>query len=237
MPKIKFVASNENGVQEFPILASKALPSWYTDMPKTMNDAPHQIFYNPSGTTNNLTMRSCLPMFDAMTAGYVAVLPADVQFTKSDAGVEFAWLVNDALVNVHPPEQHPGVPPAAGSDVETIFKWSVEFGVVTPPGYSTLFTHPFNRDDLPFKTFTGIVDTDKYQIPVNFPFRLTNLPMGVSIIPKGTPIAQIVPFRRESFTAQRKVVGPEFFGLKRRNLRTLIKESYKRQYWFRKSYR
>jgi hypothetical protein len=36
--------------------------------------------------------------------------------------------------------------------------WIIE----APDGYAVLFTHPFNRFDLPFTTLTGLVDCDRY---------------------------------------------------------------------------
>ena len=46
--------------------------------------------------------------------------------------------------------------------------WTIE----TPPGYSMLITHPFNRPDLPFTTLTGLVDCDRYsETFINFPAR------------------------------------------------------------------
>jgi hypothetical protein len=43
--------------------------------------------------------------------------------------------------------------------------------------------------------FSGVVDTDRYPSPVNFPF----VPIGddgVHILPKGTPLVQVIPFAR-----------------------------------------
>jgi hypothetical protein len=42
----------------------------------------------------------------------------------------------------------------------------------------------------------GIVDTDKYTAPVNFPFVINDINFE-GIIPKGTPIAQVIPFKRD----------------------------------------
>ena len=45
------------------------------------------------------------------------------------------------------------------------------------------------------EVFSGVVDTDRYPSPVNFPF----VPIGadgVHILPKGTPLVQVIPFAR-----------------------------------------
>jgi hypothetical protein len=42
---------------------------------------------------------------------------------------------------------------------------------------------------------SGLVDTDSYRSPVNFPF-VAIAPDGVYTIKKGTPLVQVIPFRR-----------------------------------------
>jgi hypothetical protein len=60
-----------------------------------------------------------------------------------------------------------------------------------------LFITPIHRD-LPFTILPGIVDTDKYNAPVNFPFILNDMKF-TGLIPAGTPIAQVIPFKRENW--------------------------------------
>jgi len=75
------------------------------------------------------------------------------------------------------------------------------------PGYSCLFTPPLNRVDERFEIINGVVDTDIYKEYINFPFflkkdyLLKNVKDGkfFSIIEKGTPYCQIIPFKRESW--------------------------------------
>ena len=70
-----------------------------------------------------------------------------------------------------------------------------------PPGYSLLFTQPLNRPDLPFTCFSGVVDCDRFDTTVNIPFAWTG-PTGDHVLPAGTPIAQVVPLRREQTIRQ-----------------------------------
>jgi hypothetical protein len=73
--------------------------------------------------------------------------------------------------------------------------WTIE----APEGYAVLFTHPLNRVDLPFTTLTGIVDCDRYHDNwIHFPARW-NDPNFSGVLPKGTPVAQCVPVKRESW--------------------------------------
>ena len=41
--------------------------------------------------------------------------------------------------------------------------------IITPPGWSCLFVSPLNRPNGLFEVIAGIVDTDTYPVPVNFP--------------------------------------------------------------------
>lgn len=43
----------------------------------------------------------------------------------------------------------------------------------------------------------GIVDTDTYHAPIHFPFFAIGED-GLHVIEKGSPLAQVIPFRRDS---------------------------------------
>jgi predicted membrane-bound spermidine synthase len=50
----------------------------------------------------------------------------------------------------------------------------------------------------PFTILPGIVDTDTYTAPVNFPFVLNDINFE-GLIPAGTPIAQVIPIKRDEW--------------------------------------
>jgi hypothetical protein len=65
-----------------------------------------------------------------------------------------------------------------------------------------LITHPINRLDLPFETLTGMVDADRYRDNfINFPARWRDRDFN-GVLPKGTPLAQCVPIKRDEWTAR-----------------------------------
>ncbi|MGB6237383.1 MAG: hypothetical protein WBG16_08555, partial [Bradyrhizobium sp.] len=52
-------------------------------------------------------------------------------------------------------------------------------------------THPVNRDDLPFRLITGLVDADLFHDGgINFP-AIWLEPDFSGVLPKGTPVAQV----------------------------------------------
>jgi hypothetical protein len=118
---------------------------------------------------------------------------------------------------------------------EQPWKFTSFWGVETPANYSVLFTHPLNRTDLPFITLSGVVETDGYKQPVNFPFLLRADFEG--ILEAGTPIAQLIPIKREPWKSefldfdQRKIAEIEA------PFRRRIFRAYKSLFWKRKEYK
>ena len=84
----------------------------------------------------------------------------------------------------------------------------------------------------------GIVDTDTYKASVNFPFVLNEPDTFEGLIPAGTPIAQVIPFKRESWEisigVETDVVETQKVGLK---LRSKFFDSYKTQFRQIKEYK
>ena len=54
----------------------------------------------------------------------------------------------------------------------------------------------------------GVVDTDRYQAPVNFPF-VTIAGDGTHALEKGTPLVQVIPFRRDEIEASVRAETPD----------------------------
>jgi hypothetical protein len=83
-------------------------------------------------------------------------------------------------------------------------KFHNHWTVRTAKGWSCLFLPPINRPSDVVQIFSGVVDTDTYTSPVNFPFVATAVD-GVYTLPKGTPLVQVLPFRREGAAAKASI--------------------------------
>jgi hypothetical protein len=70
--------------------------------------------------------------------------------------------------------------------------WTVRL----PEGFALLVCHPFHRDELPFRTLTGLVDADRYPGLIQFPARWHD-PDFEGTLPRGTPIAQCISVPRQ----------------------------------------
>lgn len=158
-----------------------------------------------------------MPVFDAITSGYIITLPADVWVSVKDGQQFFEWS-SFGLVQFHPIEQAPEHP---ARNKFAYPKWINYWGIKTPTGYSTLFVNPMHHD-LPFTILPGIVDTDQYTAPVNFPM-VINDPEFEGLIPKGTPIAQVIPFKRESWQME---IGDEKDLIQQSNVTTHLQTKF-----------
>jgi hypothetical protein len=208
--------------------ASNFIPQWYKDTQSYMNG---KKLPNNDGSTE-ATIKRCMPVFDAITAGYIIPLPADVVVTIQNGEQVFLW-ANFALVAFHPVEQAPLHP---ARNQFSYPKWANPWGIKTPKGYSTLFVQPFHRE-LPFTILPGIVDTDTYTPSVNFPFTI-NDPTWEGTIPAGTPIAQVIPFKRDVWKMHlggREDARQDL--LTTTKLQTKFFDRYKNMYWQRKEYK
>jgi hypothetical protein len=222
---------------EMPKPAAQHIPKWYKDMPVHMDNEKLTGLNKESVAVSNLTLKGCSPFLDAITSGYMFVLPFDLEFRRNDQGmVGMRWATNINLISGHGPDQAPGIPAPVGGN-ETLLKWRPGWRVITPPGYSSFFTHPTNRHDLPFRTFSGVVDTDTYELGTEFPFQLLNtIKEDIFILEQGTPICQVIPFKREDWISEAVTFDEDKNKKNGFKLKSKIVRSYKSQFWHKKSY-
>jgi hypothetical protein len=214
--------------------ASSFIPEWYRKSNGVVDNITTTLYPQKPLATNS-TYKKCTPFLDAMTSGYIVYLTADLEIGKSETGeILVLWRTERQIVTDHSPEQWDGLPVPHGY-YPLVLKWHNQFAFNIPEEYSLLFTNPVNRFDLPFQTVTGIVDCDKYTGQVHFPFFLKEGFIG--IIPKGTPITQIIPIKRESWKREHLEYDEKFSKLHYERFLSTIKRSYKNNYWTKKEYK
>ena len=205
---IKFYPAKEafDGVFDNPIPSKESIPDWYKNQNRYTGG--EKILLPESGLYNT-TIKACMPIFDMITSGYIIKTPADLYVSKNEDGsINFSWAINDYIcIENHGELQYDSY--KVPQEFHKIgYKFISPWIIQTPKGYSSIFMSPILRDDLPFQCFPAIVDTDNHPIPVNFPFFLRKDFEG--IIPAGTPMIQIIPFKRESWGVKIKKYNPEF---------------------------
>jgi len=205
--------------------AKSVIPKWYRDAPKFVGDAAK--FY-PERTA---ALKLCVPFLDAMTSGYVVTLGGDLLVETVDGEPFVTWGAHQ-LVGTRESSYASTIPiPHEHSSLHLFWDTSVCFRL--PKGYSALFTHPFNRFDLPFTTLTGVID-DYDMSQGNFPFFLKKGFEGV--IPQGTPIIQILPFKRETWKSKREPGLKEKASLNISRRNAQLYGWYKNTAWKKKTY-
>jgi hypothetical protein len=219
-----------------PVPAIKMLPEWYKKISRFYKDNSIRSLnpINDRGTDGSASStKLCMPFFDAMTSGYMYLLDEDLHVSLDEEGRPVLnWagdimicdkrLMNDVAI---PYQHHP-----------SHFGFKMHWYYETPPGYSVLITHPMNRHDLPFTTLSGIVDSDIWGLPVFISFFLKRNFVGV--IPKGTPLFQIIPIKREEWSHEIDYSEEKNYinKIEEEKRRSKIFSYYKGYAWRRKKY-
>lgn len=237
--KITFVPSSleMQDVLVPPRPASMHIPEWYKSLAKHGASNSEKELYpvNFIGADGaQVATKQCPPFLDAMTAGYHYVLEDDLHVEIADNGKPILWWEVDNMMLDHRPTIELPVP-EGHHPIHYGFKMSWYYE--TPPGYSVLITHPMNRYDLPFTVQSGIVESDIWGLPVFIAFFLKKGFRGV--IPKGTPLFQIIPFKRDNW--QMEIDNSEKTWQRHTNeaekRRSRIHGYYKWHAWRRKIFR
>ncbi len=169
-----------------PVPARSGLPDWLRAMPAKAASEIHG--------RDIRTVKHCPPFVDAMAYGVLILLPCDIRVERG--AFSWAWDIPEPLTAGHPraplsfhvAAQFAGAPFAKEQQAAIKFNsfWTIEL----EPGWSLFATHPVNRDDLPFRLISGLVDADRFHDGgINFPAMWTQ-PDFSGVLPKGTPVAQ-----------------------------------------------
>jgi len=224
-----------------PLPAKHYSPEWYSSL-SAFHEGKWSIERenpeDPYGHANR-TVKMCTPFADALQAGYIQEAWQDIYIEFDEENINNP---NYVLPMPEPPmisyRDHASLP--VGDEfypVEFVFHppWSPQ----TPKGWSTLYTAPSNRPDLPIWFPSAIVDTDRFTHSCersNIPFYVKK-GFGNGIIPKGTPLYQMIPIKRESW----KSSGEKFDSVKQKQVclepRKTFWSGYKKIFWERKNYK
>ena len=167
-----------------PFPAKNKLPEWHKSTPVLNNE--------------QRTIKKCMPVTDMLTAGYLLPAPVDIRMIRSENdGIQFTPSDNsEFFVTKHDPIQYDKL---SWRD-NCVIKFDLPWIFKTPPGWSMLYTAPAYRDHSKLEALSAIVETDTYYNNVNCPVRVKDWKVGEElVIPKGTPLVQAIPFKREEF--------------------------------------
>ena len=205
--KIEF---QRDPVWEFiePIIpASKALPKWY-------KDAGLYLSGDKDYTTTQLTFKGCPAILDSMLQGYILPLWTDI-YVEPTGGINeghpllggrsvpkfSCGQTNRAQVveSQHPDASRSFEPFKEMSTCPVTFKFNSPWILKTPKDYSMLCIPPMNNRDSRFEAVAGIICSDEFTTYINIPFIWKAPSDYEGIIKQGTPLVQMIPFKREEF--------------------------------------
>jgi hypothetical protein len=265
MPNIKFIL-HTLGVQD---LNHKDAHLFSTqDQPKPAKSfIPEDYKKLPSYICNDMrseTVKKCMPFLDALTSGYIIPSMQDyiITLTKTPAvdgstakSARDKYIANftegrdidDVAVKSwfggneasHSPIQ---LPKNYQDSIRPVGKFYNKWIIKTPPGYSCLFIHPLNHPKSDYEVVAGIVDTDTYNTVIFFPYYIRKEfteQQAQIFLKKGTPMVQVIPFKRETWTSwtgvNNKLLQTTFDKHPIKGFGLLI-DMYKKTFWQKKNY-
>ena len=182
-----------------PYPAVKQLPKWFLSMDPYSNahnlNLPNDGKVHIRNKESNTTFKKCVPLLDGLSAGYIIPLWADVQIEQSDGSSQIYWKTQQNIFQLHGPASRE-IPAPAGYD-QVVYKYLNCWIPQTPKGYSCLIISPLGYNDLPFEAVPAVVDTDRSTLELVFPMWIKTGFEG--IVEKGTPLIQIIPFKRDDW--------------------------------------
>jgi hypothetical protein len=246
--RIRFVPNDLYAYENIdPPVPSKALvPDWY----RSGEIAVHADTGKIAKTSDNHIiggMKSCIPFLDAIISGYSICLWEDLYVATTDKVEKFYSVEKNPYTDNYEEKQQPYLPmveertgdsgytiprPNGYCHNHMIFKG--QWGVRLPKGWSLEVTHPLNRFDLPFITTSGIIDSDEWWTGGNIPFFFQKDFEGV--IPKGTPIAQLIPIKRSSWISYVSELSASRSRYISNKVRSVPMGWYKNNIWVKKEY-
>ena len=197
MPTIEFSTFSNSTIRDFkPVLAKSITPEWWK---KT------KVHVDVYGSKVQ-TIRSCPAMDDWLKTGWILVANRDIRVNIDETShtENFTEVPDGYASPSHPNVQTANAFEFLGSDgpVKDAFKMRNPWGITTPKGYSTFYLDPFLFQNKYFATWQGIIDTDAFNKNVDNAQIIFYPKVDHSFtILKGTPLCQVIPFKRETWNA------------------------------------
>lgn len=244
--EIKFISNKEylNITEVLPQPSKLNIPQWYKEL---------------THSAENLTIKGCMPFLDTLTTGYIIRMPVDYHikhnFIEKEKRSTFGYtkipkdssVISDKtnintfdILDTHAVQQLGEKCPFVEKNKNLPFHKLLNPWIIkTPPGYSCLFLPPMNNSDNRFSIIPGIVDTDTFPSEINFPIIVNGdkYPVLDTIIELGTPIAQVIPFKREKWKMVIEADSQKEKNKRTFNLKSKIINIYKNKWWSKKSWR
>lgn len=188
-----------------PLPGTQVMPEWFTTTPPHYHRTlKYQVLPPELKLRENATVRSCPGIVDYLSGGYILRLWADFAITFVDG--QYAWESHqqEFRLGQHDPGQYQKMPKPG---FPLVLKFFSPWYCRTPPGYSVRVFPLFYHYDQLWEALPGVIHTDVFHethLNVQIAFK-----KGQLILPRGLPMARIVPFRRERYDLDVRAGTPE----------------------------
>ena len=233
---IEFIAIDKYAFEVCPrpFPASQAIPQWWKDASPYIKSED-----NPDGKKiiinnheSNASFKKCTPMLDMLSSGYIVPLWTDVQVRNIDGSPVITWRTGRDVFQLH-----------NGQEVEipdgyqkSQFKFLNQWIPKLPKGFSALVIPCPGYPNNPFRVISAIVDYDKTKHPLYPPMYLKNDFEG--IIERGTPMFQIIPFKRNNWKSNFSFLEDgQFIINEDRDVNATMVNNYVKHFWEKKTYK
>lgn len=248
---------NNNSKNYRPSAVKNHIPEWFLQKDKHVkNENGEYPLIFLKGENGNLvpsrhpSWKSCPALLDVFLSGYYLFTPCDItiktNLEKSENNPitltldgewnnkQNGWL----FCRVRGIEE--GLPTPEGY-YKNSYVWVPNWSAQVPEGYTILLTHPINIHGLPFKTMSGFMDSHRVltgsgNVSVYFKENWEGT------IPAGTPYAQLIPIKNESWDSEIVEYTEEQI---KQNYKQYVEEymlgfgitKYKEKDWLKKKYK
>lgn len=251
--RIIFWADDVTGFQP-PVPAASLIPDWWKNTPSYggfKGTEPNKKTMNFHSGADNATIKRCIPVLDSMSLGYLVVTPAELYVSPKEVteknvenGPTSEFLLfyprRAERVDYHPWGQASRHPYGTKQRLAKVFTpWHVRL----PKDHSLIITEPLNNPSEYWSVVSGVMDSDDFYPTLNFMVAIKD-PNFEGIIPAGTPIAQLIPFKRDNWESvivdsdnnSGKIITDNQVALNNK-LSKVFHGAYKKLFWSKKEYR
>tara|TARA_X000000950_G_scaffold162700_1_gene198910 strand:- start:2719 stop:3435 length:717 start_codon:yes stop_codon:yes gene_type:complete len=235
--KIEFIARDKywSEIQPYPKPARSVMPEWYSEAPLYYSFGSKDDRLKMTDEGKNMTFKKCIPLIDGLKSGYIVELRKDlIVQDNQDGQFDIQWNSDDLVITVHNSASNLVEAPYGYNTQVINYIWNTI--IKTPKGYSCLITHPLGFNDTALRMIPAVVDSDKEVLNFHLPMWLKKDFIG--IIKKGTPIAQIIPFKRDNWTAKNSFLKEgEYEVLAENGFNATMQNHYRDTSWSKKRFK
>jgi len=240
--EVRFVSTMPKMVDVFPepVPAFKEIPDWYKKV---------SSFYDNDSTPidgiQQLTVKRCVAFLDILSSGYILKAPFDIYIDTTDGKQEFqipkamdtfASTGLKPMIGSHDMRQLTGYPIDKDVYIDHIFRVNPIWVIEADAGVSALFLQPQHQELSPLYAVSAVIDVDSYPSDGMFSFLVKKDFKGY--IKRGTPLVQIIPFKRQDFVSKVVIDQGATNAVRHagNKIRSVFNSGYKKFMWKKKSY-